>query len=66
MTQTLICVAAMPGLGLYFSSHCAEQAGLASWNPTSKRIKCTKEVLLQRETEAWASWHSKAALEGLR
>ena len=30
VTQPLVCGAAVPGLGLYFSSCCAEQAGLAS------------------------------------
>lgn len=55
VTQPLVCVAAVPALGLYFSSRRAEQAGLASQNPTSKWIKCTKEVVLQRETEAQTS-----------
>lgn len=56
MSQLLVCgAAAVPGLGLYFSSRCAEQAGLVPQNPTSKQIKCIKEVLLQRETEAQSS-----------
>lgn len=48
-------IAAGPGLGLHFSIRWAEQAGLASQNPTSKPAKCTTEVLLQGETEARAS-----------